>query len=145
MDGDGFLFAGHSGAGKSTVMKILKGRSEILCDDRIIVRKGPAGFKIYGTWCHGEVPDTSANSGPLKAILFLEKSDDDRLVRVKDRKVIRDKLLAFIIKPFVTTEWWEKMFLLIEDIIDEVPCYTMYFTKKGDVDGLLKKIRANKA
>ncbi|MFH1414195.1 MAG: radical SAM protein [Candidatus Omnitrophota bacterium] len=38
-NGEGLLFVGHSEAGKSTMAKMLKGKAEILCDDRIIIRR----------------------------------------------------------------------------------------------------------
>ncbi len=54
-------------------MKILRNKGEILCDDRIIVRRWPGGFRIHGTWSHGELPDVSTSDAPLRAIMFLEK------------------------------------------------------------------------
>ena len=56
MEGQGLLFVGHSEAGKSTTVKMLQGKGEILCDDRNIVRRWPEGFRVHGTWSHGEVP-----------------------------------------------------------------------------------------
>jgi hypothetical protein len=72
--GRGLLFVGHSGAGKSSTVTLLKGRAEILCDDRSIVRRWPDGWRLYGTWSRGDVPDVSPSSAPLQAILFLEQS-----------------------------------------------------------------------
>ncbi len=80
IDNQGFLFAGHSEAGKSTTVTLLQDEGEILCDDRIIVRRWPRGFNIYGTWSHGDVPHVSAAAAPLRAILFLEKTKINRLV-----------------------------------------------------------------
>ena len=140
LDGKGFLFVGHSNSGKSTIIKILGDKAEILCDDRVIIRRGSSGFRIYGTWSHGEISSISANSGPLKAILFLEKSGSNSLELLKDKKIIKDKLLACLIRPFVTAEWWEKMLLLIRDISNEIPCYMLRFTKDCNITDFLKQI-----
>ncbi|RPI71464.1 MAG: radical SAM protein, partial [Desulfobacteraceae bacterium] len=70
LEDQGLLFVGHSGAGKSTIVKLMKPKAEILCDDRIALRRWPEGFRIHGTWSHGEVPDVSPGSAPLKAIFF---------------------------------------------------------------------------
>ena len=35
------------------------GLGEPLCDDRNIVRRWPDGFRVHGTWSHGDVPDPS--------------------------------------------------------------------------------------
>jgi len=147
-EGKGLLFAGHSEAGKSTMATMLKGKAEILCDDRIIIRKQPqtanrkpqTEYRIYGTWSHGDVPDVSANSVPLKAILFLEKSTENRLIRIADKKQITQKLLAHLIKPFVTADWWEKTLSVVHDVAEEVSCYVLQFDKGGEVVDILRKL-----
>ena len=136
----GLLFVGHSEAGKSTIATILKSKAEILCDDRIIIRKQPDGFKIYGTWSHGDVPDISANSAPLKAILFLNKSDRNYLKLLKDKKIITRKLLAHLVRPFVTVDWWEKSLTLLESLSNAIVCYELYFDKSERVVELLKQL-----
>jgi hypothetical protein len=138
LEGKGLLFVGHSEAGKSTMAMMLKGKAEILCDDRMIIRKQPEGFKIYGTWSHGDVPEISANSAPLRAIMFLEKADANRIIPLGDKKEITKRLLSCLIKPFVTTDWWEKTLALIEKISAQVPCYLLRFDKSGKVVDVLK-------
>ena len=150
LDGQGLLFVGHSEAGKSTISKMLQGQMEVLCDDRNIVRKHPPppragegwgggeGFWVYGTWSHGEWPVVSASSAPLRAILFLEKAPENRLVLLEDRREILRRLLACLIKPFVTADWWEKTLTLVERIAREVPCYILRFDKSGGVVEVLR-------
>jgi hypothetical protein len=139
-NGNGLLFVGHSEAGKSTMATMLKGNAEILCDDRIIVRKKKTGYRIYGTWSHGDVPDISANSAPLKAILFLEKASANRITPITDRKEINKRLLALLVKPFVTADWWGKMLELIDQMAGEVACYKLEFDKTGAVMDILRKL-----
>ena len=139
-EGKGLLFAGHSEAGKSTMAGLLKGKAEILCDDRIIVRRHEKGFKIYGTWSHGDVPDVSADSAPLEAIMFLEKADKNRLTELKEKKEITKRILGCLIKPFVTADWWDKELSLITKISVQVPCYVLEFDKSGRITDLLKKL-----
>ena len=138
MDGRGLLFVGHSDAGKSTISTMLQGKAEILCDDRMIVRKNENGFRIHGTWSHGDVPDVSAASAPLKSIMFLEKATENRLIHVSNRKEINKRLLACLIKPFETVNWWNKTLILVERMAREVPCYVLKFDKSGGVVDLIK-------
>ena len=158
LKGKGLLFVGHSEAGKSTMATMLKGKAEILCDDRIIIRKPrttnpsaafgtPFGrrepqieFRIYGTWSHGDVLDVSANSAPLEAIMFLEKADENRLILLRDKKEITKRLLSCLVRPFVTVDWWEKTLSLVEKISGQVPCYTLEFDKTGAVADILRKL-----
>ncbi|MDD4650676.1 MAG: radical SAM protein [Methanothrix sp.] len=142
LDGKGLLFVGHSEAGKSTTVKMMMDRAEILCDDRNIVRKWPEGFKVHGSWSHGEVPLVSAASAPLSAILFLKKSEKNRITPITKRLEIIQRLMACIIKPVVTADWWQKMITLMEEIAKDVPCYEMEFDKSGgivpEIEGLLE-------
>jgi hypothetical protein len=136
-DGKGLLFVGHAQAGKSTIAKMLKQSVEILCDDRMILRRWKHGFRIHGTWSHGDIPDVSANSPPLKAILFLEKAPENRLVHLNDKKVVIRKILSCLVRPLMTADWWEKMLNLVENIAREVPCYDLYFDKSGKIVDIL--------
>ena len=144
LDGQGLLFVGHSEAGKSTTMLLLKEalgeRARILCDDRNIVREWPGGFAggapgfyVHGTWSHGDVPECSGLGVPLRAILFLEQSPENRLVRLDDRKSIWKRLLGTLIKPLVTAEWYEKELDVLERVVAEAPCFTMRFDKSGAI------------
>jgi len=133
LDGKGFLFIGHSDAGKSTMVKLLKDRAEILCDERIIVRRWPDGFKIHGNWAHGEVPEVSSGSAPLQAIFFLEQAKKSQIIPIENKREKIRKLLACLIKPFDTADWWSKMLALTETIVHEVPCYSLHFNQSGDI------------
>jgi hypothetical protein len=140
LDGKGILFVGHSDAGKSTMVMMLQDKAKVLCDDRIIVRRWPEGFKIHGTWSHGDVSDVSADSAPLKAILFLKQDRENRLIPMDHIQEIIGMLLACLIKPLVTADWWERMFALVDTIVHEVPCYSLHFTKDGGVIDLLRHL-----
>jgi hypothetical protein len=145
MEGQGLLFVGHSEAGKSTIVTMLKDDAEILCDDRMIVRRWPEGFMIHGTWSHGDVPDVSARSAPLRAIMFLEQSRENRLIPIEDRKEINRRLLACLVRPFETSEWWDKMLCLVEKINREVPCYILQFDRSGRVVDVLREFSRQQA
>lgn len=159
-EGAGLLFVGHSDAGKSTTMGLLKDalgdRAEILCDDRNIVRRWDAtderraergggltareGFWVHGTWSHGDVAEVSASGAPLRAILFLEQSPENQLVPLTDRKQVWQRLLATLIRPVVTGAWWQKSMDVLEGIVDEVPCYRMRFDRSGAIVPRLEEL-----
>lgn len=139
LNGKGFLFLGHSGAGKSTMLKLLSGRARILCDDRMIVRKINSGFKIYGNWNHGELPDVSRSSVKLRALFFLEKSNENRIVCMENKNERMERVLSCLVKPLVSLDWWEKSIRVIEEISKNVPCYVLKFDRSKKVVGLLSK------
>lgn len=151
LDGAGMLFVGHSEAGKSTTTRLLQAAAEkargtpplqveILCDDRNIVRRTDGGWRVFGTWSHGDVAAVSANDAPLRAICFIEKANENTLTLLAERREIRKRLLACVIRPFATADWWQKTLDLIERLADDVPCYLMRFDKSGEIVGELRKL-----
>ena len=147
VNGQGLLFVGHSDAGKSTTMEMLKDahaenmlQAEVLCDDRNIIRKWPDGWKVHGTWSHGTTADVSPSSARLKAILLLEQAKENKITIIADRKLIWRRLLATLIRSVVTAKWWQKELDILEQIIDEVPCYTMQFDKSGKIVTGIEKL-----
>lgn len=144
VNGQGLLFVGHSEAGKSTTTTLLKQAAEdiqsqsppeveVLCDDRNIVQHMDDGWYVHGTWSHGDVPDVSAASAPLRAVLFLQQDTTNVISPLTDRNECFRRLLATLIRPMVTTEWWEKEMDVLERIVGEVPCYIMQFDRSGAI------------
>lgn len=136
INGRGLLFVGHSEAGKSTVVTLLRQYGEILCDDRIIirrVRRRPHGFEMHGTWSHGDVADVSPAGAPLAAILLLEQAPHNLLVPVENRREIVRRLPFFVVKPLITADWWEKTLDLVGMMAREAPVYRLQFDKSGRV------------
>jgi hypothetical protein len=143
INGQGLLFAGHSEAGKSTTVTLLKNEGEILCDDRMIIRRWPAGFRVHGTWSHGDVPQVSAAEAPLRAILFLEKAKTNRLLPIGNPPEILKRILPLLIKPLVTADWWEKTLAVVEKLVREVPAYRLQFDKSGKIKEIIRELVAD--
>ncbi len=152
INGQGMLFVGHSEAGKSTTMELLKAASatsadraslqvEILCDDRNVIRCWPSTdpehpepeWRVHGTWSHGTTDEVSPNSAPLRAICFLEQAPDNTIIPLTERKMIWRRLLATLIRSVVTAEWWQHELATLEQVVASIPCYIMRFDKSGAI------------
>ena len=133
IDGNGYLFVGHSGAGKSTIATMLQDKGEILCDDRMIVRKQDKAFKIYGNWSHGTLPIVSASSAFLKAIFFLNQSETNIIKPINKTMDKVNTLISCMVKPLNSDKWWNSSLDLIEDIATTIPCYNLFFNKNGKI------------
>ncbi|MCK4337162.1 MAG: hypothetical protein KAX11_04400 [Candidatus Aminicenantes bacterium] len=142
LDGQGLLFIGHANAGKSTMVSMLEGSAEVLSDDRMIIRNWPDGFQIHGNWSHGEVPIVSRESAGLRAMFFLEQAIENRIIPLENRHDILKRLLARLIKPYITYQWWNNSLAVVEKLISDVPCYIIEFDKSGRVVELLKRFCA---
>jgi len=146
VDGNGLLFVGHSQAGKSTIAKLFSNQAELLCDDRNIVRHWPGqGWKVHGTWSHGELSQVSSSSAPLKGIFFLEKSQENALIPIHDRMEIRKRLIPCLPRPFVDLKWWESIWPIVSQIAAEIPVYILHFDKSGAIVPLIRELNSEKA
>lgn len=73
-NGQGWVFAGPHGAGKSTLANLLTvdGATPLLSDDRVVVRRRRGRWRVYGTPWSGTVrTPTSPASAPLAGIFFI--------------------------------------------------------------------------
>ncbi|HNQ30659.1 MAG TPA: hypothetical protein PKM87_11115, partial [Methanolinea sp.] len=73
---------------------------------------------------------------PLRAIFFLEQSQENTIEPIDKKAVIR-MLPFYVIKPLVTADWWEKILDLIQVISQEVPVYRLKLDRSGKVRELL--------
>jgi MoaA/NifB/PqqE/SkfB family radical SAM enzyme len=137
MDGRGLLFAGPSEAGKSTIVKLIGERAKVLCDDRVVVRGSSEGFRVHGTWNHGEIDRVSPGSAPLSGVFFLRQAAANRVDRIGDPKAVLKDFLPRLVRPLVSADWWERALTVAEAVVREVPFYDLRFDKSGAVVDIL--------
>lgn len=126
-DGNGYLFAGVSGAGKSTVARISAPMTTVLSDDLTLLRHDDSGDNVYGTPFFGEFSTGGANeSAPLKGIYFLQKGRENRLVE-NDPALAWRQLLRSVMFFGEDRESTQRIIDLAWDVCRRVPCYTLQF------------------
>jgi hypothetical protein len=123
---------------------MFKDSAEILCDDRIIVRKWHEGWKIHGTWSHGDLQLVSPGSALLKAIVFLEKADVSSLLPLQNGKETIKRILDCTIRSFVDKEWLEKTLPLVEEMGKTIPCHLLRFDQKNSPAILMERLTMDK-
>ena len=110
-DGSGYLFLGHSGAGKSTTARLWKQQRgvKLLSDDRIILREQNGKILMYGTPWHGDAGVASPDCAPLTAIFLLEQAPVDELIHLRKAKPPRNssraRLFRTIRRAQFTSVW----------------------------------------
>lgn len=79
-NGRAFVFAGISGAGKTTMARLAPPDATVLTDEISYIRRSGSGYHAYGTPFAGELARVGANAvAPLAALYFLEKGPDNRI------------------------------------------------------------------
>ena len=138
----GYLFVGHSDAGKTTLVKTFRHHAKILNDDRMIVKKEDGRFYLYGTPWHGELSLVAADRVPLKAILFLNQARENKVEKVEGLEAFK-RLYGCTIKALVTERWTKKTLDICQALSREVPCYNLYFDKtEGVITTIEKGVRS---
>jgi hypothetical protein len=128
LDGGGFVFAGKSGAGKSTISNLIDqaGTGLILSDDRIVVRKIDDQFFIYGTPWPGESGIAVNQSAPLKGILFLKQGNENRIADLKSSDAM-SYLFPVMSIPWHDRENVSHMMDFCESLLSIIPMYELTF------------------
>lgn len=81
-NGRAFVFAGISGAGKTTMARLAPPDATLLTDEISYIRRNGNGYHAYGTPFTGELGGVGANlKAPLGALYFLEKGPENRIAQ----------------------------------------------------------------
>lgn len=128
LNGKGILFAGHSGAGKSTMAWLWSdgGNVPILSDDRIIVRKKNGVFWMYGTPWHGDGKFASPRGYPLEKIYFIKHATKNKIRETKKIEAT-SKLLTYAFPPYWDKKGMKLTLDFLSELSNSVPCHELGF------------------
>jgi hypothetical protein len=131
LGGVGHVFAGASGAGKTTVARLAAARGEVLTDENVIIRLGPGGPELFSTpfWGHSTPPEMIRRTNcrvPLAAVYVLEHAPDFRL----DPLGPAEAVMALLTTEKVATERADSAaawLAVAERLIARAPVYRLGF------------------
>ena len=129
-DGKGFLFAGRSGSGKSTIAS-LASKETVLNDETIIVEKRNGDFWVRSTPFNGNFKSKKNSSAPLKAIFLLEHAKENRLKPLSKadfvRKFVREVVISAPLLSMDRESAFSEMLNFCSQLVEEVPTYQLGF------------------
>ncbi|MDP2923891.1 MAG: hypothetical protein Q8O30_09285 [Candidatus Omnitrophota bacterium] len=145
LDGRGLLFAGKSGAGKSTTARLWHkySKATVLNDDRIIVRRLNGKFFIYGSPWHGEFGDylhSRIESAPLEKLFFIYHSPHNTLRSISVKEAFRRLYPAFF-PPFWNRACLENTVSFCQALVNNVASFKLGFVNDKKVIKFIRKIR----
>jgi hypothetical protein len=132
-NGRAFLFAGASGAGKTTLARLAPSDVSLLTDEISYVRKEESGYFAFGTPFAGELARSGENlRAPIAALYLLAQGRENRIERVSSAESVRS-LLAHILFFAEDVELVKVLFESACEFLSEVPIYRLTFVPEVTV------------
>jgi len=142
-DGSGYLFLGHSGAGKSTTARLWSSLPgvKLLSDDRIILRKKDSQYWMYGTPWHGDAGVSSQGSAQLSAIFLLEQAHLNEIHPLPGAKAAAE-LFARCFVPHYLGEGLQFALDFFDELTRSIPCSVFRFVPMQSAVEAIRHVRA---
>ncbi len=124
-----FLFTGSSGAGKSTISRLLaeSKKGKPLSDERVIVREIENVFHAFGTPWAGTEEISGNCQAPLAGIFFLKHGKGNHIERL-DACTAGDRMLSLASIPWYDPDAAAAIIAFSKQVVAAVPCYEFSFT-----------------
>jgi hypothetical protein len=132
-DGNGYLFLGHSGAGKSTTARLWMRQPgvKLLSDDRIILRRRDGAYRMYGTPWHGDAGVASPGDTPLSAVFFLEQAPAHQVLPIAQAQAAAE-LFARAFVPHYLKSGIAFTLHFLDELTRSIPCSIFRFAPTDD-------------
>lgn len=132
-NGKAFLFAGVSGAGKTTISRLAPADATLLTDEISYVRKQGDGYVAYGTPFTGELAKLGENaSAPVATLYLLAQGPENRIEPVAVADAGRE-LLANMLFFAEDSEMVHSAFQAACDFVHRVPVCRLTFAPDARV------------
>lgn len=129
-----FLFVGKSGAGKSTIVRLLKPIYSPLSDDSLILKKRSGLYTVEQNAFmeKGGRQNNYANKiFPVRGVFFIQKADYFQIKHVRDKSIILRNIASqtWSFDPITSSQ-----LKFISDFVkDNTHFYNFYFKKTGEI------------
>ncbi|MCJ7754898.1 MAG: hypothetical protein MUP13_10070 [Thermoanaerobaculales bacterium] len=138
--GRGIACIGRSGAGKTTLMSLLEGRTDLerLSDDRLILRAGEPPL-VSGTPWAGEGMVAANDTADLAALIFLHQGPAHALQPITPREAAAQLL------PTTSIPWFDEAAMTgclatLDRLIRDTPVFNLEFRLDSGVADLVDRL-----
>jgi hypothetical protein len=137
-NGRAFLFSGVSGAGKTTISRLIPSDASLLTDEISYIRAGSDGYRACGTPFAGELARVGENqSAQIAGLFFLAKGEENRIETIPSAEAVRS-LLRNILFFAEDAELVNLVFRSACDFVEQVPVQRLTFVPDQRVWDLIR-------
>ena len=157
---NGYLFLGHSGAGKSTTTRLWNQQHNVtvLSDDRIILRL-ERGFcldsvqasdgvtatgvtaTMYGTPWHGEAAFAAPENARVERLFILEHAPENKITPLTGSQAVGE-VMARSFLPFYDAAALENTMSFLQEMVAAIPCYRLEFRPDSSAVEAVRRFRS---
>ena len=137
-NGRAFLFAGVSGAGKTTISRVAPPDVRLLTDEVSYIRRDHDGYRACGTPFAGELARVGENcSAPIGRLFFLQQGPENKIEGMAKAEAIR-RLMRNILFFAQDPELVEDVFQSACEFVERVPVERLTFVPDSRVWSLIQ-------
>jgi hypothetical protein len=140
-NGQGIVFIGHSGAGKSTQLELWNDVPGVIAmnDDRIAVRAADGSTMCYGTPWGGTSDIARNHAAPLKALIVLEQAPENAITPISPAAAA-PLLSARTFLPYWDPALMQQALINLNAILTHVPVYRLRCRPEKAVIPLVRSV-----
>jgi hypothetical protein len=129
LDGRGYCFIGHSGIGKSTLIRKLAQSNKnitVLGEDQVILRYINNRFWIYGTPWHLDCEMCDPGGAPLEKVFVLTREGEPRITKCRPVEGVTSILETAVI-PYYNPNWVSLILNHLDLLAQRIPFYLLRY------------------
>jgi len=134
VDGEGLMFVGPGGAGKTTMAALWQDAlgARVLHDDRVVIRKKGDRFWAYPVPQMGEFRPSSSRGVPLERTFFVRHGPENALAPKPAANIVTGFLAESFVPPY-NARAVELTLELLHELSGAVPCQDLAFVPDRSV------------
>jgi hypothetical protein len=143
LKGEGILFAGVSGSGKSTMAELWRrfgpSSSRVIDDEHILARSSTELTMLFGApWSRGARKATFSRT-PAKAIFFLSHGDRNQCTHLSSGEALA-QLMSQVFLPVWSQEQLERTLQTCAGLLENIECYGLQFVPDAEGVGFVQDV-----
>ncbi len=142
--GEGLLFSGVSGAGKSTTARLWAQSAGtcLLSDERVALRQQEGGFTIHGTPWNSQGGASTPGSAPLRALFLIQHAPTNQARRLEPAEALA-RLMPQVFLPYGDPQGLAFTLGLLDELVRGAACFELGFLPDASAVAFVQDLLAH--